>query len=213
MGCGEVAVYDVETKYSHPVMVPPVSKYERSVFIRVKDASGYASEISSSVERTLEKAGYKVELDPSKARFKLLVNVIKFGSGSDEDYLTYLQAIDPKQAANLLIEKNKVRRVQDKTNVYTNDNRRSNWPFAQPKKTDVHIDNVRQEDVVFSRYADRVALLDVEIIGTHGENLYTRVMVGINLRGGLFVSPTAQVIEQGWTRLIQRIALAIGGMF
>lgn len=213
VGCGELSVYDVQTKYSHSVMVPPVSDAQRSVFIRVKDTSGYASEIAYAIEQDLKKSGYKVLTDPALARFKLMVNVIKFGDGTDEDYLTYLKAIDPKQAAQLLIEKNTRRTVVNRTNVYEKDLSASKWPFLQPKKRDAYVDSFQEEEVVYSKYAQRVALADVEIIGTQGESLRTRIMTGVDFRGGLFVSPTPQLSAQAWTRLINRLAAAISNLF
>lgn len=41
-GCGEVQVYDVDTKFSKVIQVEPVSRGRRSVFLRIKDVTGYA---------------------------------------------------------------------------------------------------------------------------------------------------------------------------
>lgn len=212
-GCGEVQVYDVDTKFSEVVHVEPVSQAYKSVFIRIKDMTGYASEVSSAVELKLKSLGYKVVTDPADANFKLLVSVIKFGAGNAQDQITFLQAVDPKEAAELAAEQLKLKRTQRSTNIYEKENPGIfGFPFGQ-RKQDVYADDVAYEETSIRPYADRVGIVDVEVLANNGRNVKTRIMFGVNLRGGFFVSPSYQVDQYGWTRLINRLALAIANIF
>ncbi len=192
-GCGEVQVYDVDTKFSNVVQVEPVSKARRSVFLSIKDVTGYASELATSIDQQLKIEGYTVVADPDTATYKLMVSVIKFGCGTSDDEITYMQAINPSKSAELAIEKNRVKRTRRSANVYEND-------------------EVVEESFIRS-FADRVGIADVEIIKQSGKSLKTRLMVGVNMRGGLFKAAKPEVERFGWTRLIQRLSSAISGMF
>lgn len=156
-GCGEVQVYDVDTKFSNVVHVESVSKGRRSVFLRIKDVTGYASELATSIEQHLITKGYSVVTDPGIATYKLMVNVLKFGGDT------------------------------------------SNGETIKENAT--------------HSFADRVGVADIEIIGLNGKNHKTRLMVGVNIRGGLFKSPTPRIDQQGWTRLIQRLSQAVSSIF
>lgn len=212
-GCGEVQVYDVDTKFSNVIQVEPVSKGRKTVFIRIKDVTGYASELSSAIEANLKNEGYTVVTDPSGATFKLMVNVIKFGQGVSEDQITFMQAIDPAKAAELSIEKNKVKNIRRNTNVYQKENPGYFGSSIGKRKNDVYADDEIVETSSITAFADRTGIADVEIISLNGRNLKTRLMVGVNMRGGVFVSPKPEVDRFGWTRLIQRLALAVSSMF
>jgi hypothetical protein len=212
-GCGEMQVYDVDTKLSNVIQVEPVSKGRKTVFIRIKDITGYASELSSAIELELKNEGYVIVTDPASATFKLMVNVIKFGNGLSEDQITFLQAIDPAKAAELSIEKNKVKTIRRNTNVYEKENPGYfGFPFGK-RKNDVYANDEVIEANSIVAFADRTGIADVEIISINGRTLKTRLMVGVNMRGGLFVSPTPEVDRFGWTRLIQRLAKAVSSMF
>lgn len=212
-GCGEVQVYDVDTKFSNVVQVEPVSKGRRSVFVRIKDVTGHASELATSIEQQLKTEGYSLVADPGIATYKLMINVIKFGGGTSNDEITFMQAIDPAKAAELAIEKNRVKTIRRNTNVYDKKNPGYfNSPYGQ-RKNDTYVDDEIIEESSIRSFADRVGIADVEIISLNGKNLKTRLMVGVNVRGGLFKSPTPEVDRFGWTRLIQRLSQAVSSMF
>jgi hypothetical protein len=213
-GCGgEVQVYDVDTKFSNVIQVEPVSKGRRSVFLRIKDVTGHASELATSIEQQLKTEGYTVVDDPGVATYKLMVNVIKFGGGSSNDEITFMQAINPSKAAELSIEKNKIKTVRRNTNVYDKQNPGYlNFPYGQ-RKNDTYVEDEIVEESSIRSFADRVGIADVEIIGLNGKNLKTRLMVGVNLRGGLFKSAKPEIDRLGWTRLIQRLSQAVSSMF
>ena len=212
-GCGEVQVYDVDTKFSNVVQVEPVSKGRRSVFLRIKDVTGHASELATSIEQQLKTEGYSVVADPEIATYKLLVNVIKFGGGTSDDEITFMQAINPSKAAELAIEKNKIKTVRRNTNVYDKKNSGYfNSPYGQ-RKNDTYVDDEIVEESSIRSFADRVGIAEIEIISLNGKSLKTRLMVGVNVRGGLFKSPTPQIERFGWTRLIQRLSQAVSSMF
>jgi hypothetical protein len=211
-GCGEVQVYDVDTKFSNVIQVEPVSKGRRSVFLRIKDVTGHASELATSIEQQLKTEGYTVVADPGIATYKLMVNVIKFGGGSSNDEITFMQAINPSKAAELAIEKNKIKTIRRNTNVYDKRNPGYfDFPYGQ-RKNDTYVDDEIVEESSIRSFADRVGIADVEIIGL-SKNLKTRLMVGVNLRGGLFKSAKPEVDRLGWTRLIQRLSQAVSSMF
>lgn len=212
-GCGEVQVYDVDTKFSNVIQVEPVSKGRKTVFIRIKDVTGYASELSSAIESRLKNEGYTIITDPSLATFKLMVNVVKFGPGNSEDQIMFMQAIDPAKAAELSIEKNRVKTVRRNTNVYQKENPGYFGSSFGKRKSDVYADDEIVETSSIAAFADRTGIADVEIISLNGRNLKTRLMVGVNMRGGFFVSPKPEVDSFGWSRLIQRLALAVSSMF
>lgn len=213
-GCGEMRVYDVDTKFSQAIQVEPVSNYRKTVFLRIKDVTGYASELATSIEKQLKGEGYTIVTDPGAATFKLMVNVIKFGSGVSDDQITFMQAINPDKAAEMAIEQNKVKTIRRSTNVYEKEkpNRFFRSPFDKRKK-DVYADDEIVEVNTIRYFADRTAIADVEILSTSGRTLKTRLMVGVNIRGGFMVAPTVEVDHFGWTRLIQRLSIAIGSMF
>lgn len=212
-GCGEVQVYDVDTKFSNVIQVEPVSKGRRSVFLRIKDVTGYASELATSIEQQLKTEGYTVVADPGIATYKLMVNVIKFGGGTSNDEITFLQGVDPAAAAALAGERLRSKTIRRNTNVYDKQNPGYfNSPYGQ-RKNDVYVDDEIIEENTFRSFADRVGIADVEIISLNGKNLKTRLMVGVNMRGGLFKSPKPEVDRFGWTRLIQRLSKAVSSMF
>ena len=212
-GCGEVQVYDVDTKFSNVIQVEPVSKGRRSVFLRIKDVTGYASELATSIEQQLKTEGYTVVADPDTATYKLMVNVIKFGGGTSDDEITYMQAINPSKAAELAIEKNRVKTIRRNTNVYDKRNPGYfNSPYGQ-RNNDVYANDEVIEESSIRYFADRVGIADVEIIKHGGKSLKTRLMVGVNMRGGLFKSAKPEVERFGWTRLIQRLSQAVPSMF
>jgi|GEM_PF-2431154 len=212
-GCGEVQVYDVDTKFSNVIQVEPVSKGHKTVFIRIKDVTGYASELSSAIEAKLKNEGYSIVTDPSDATFKLMANVIKFGNGTADDEITFLQGVDPAAAVALAGERMRSKTIRRNTNVYDKKNPGYfNFPYGQ-RKNDTYIDDEIIEENKFRSFADRVGMADIEIISTKGTHLKTRVMVGVNMRGGIFVSPKPDVDRFGWTRLIQRLAFAVSSMF
>jgi hypothetical protein len=212
-GCGEVQVYDVDTKFSNVIQVEPVSKGHKTVFIRIKDVTGYASELSSAIEAKLKNEGYSIVTDPSDATFKLMANVIKFGNGTPDDEITFLQGVDPAAAVALAGERMRSKTIRRNTNVYDKkDPGYFNFPYGQ-RKNDTYIDDEIIEENKFRSFADRVGMADIEIISTKGNHLKTRVMVGVNMRGGIFVSPKPDVDRFGWTRLIQRLAFAVSSMF
>ena len=78
-----------------------------------------------------------------------MVNVIKFGGGTSDDEITYLQAINPSKAAELAIEKNRVRTIRRNTNVYDKKNPGYlNSPFGQ-RNNDVYAnDEVIEESSI-----------------------------------------------------------------
>jgi hypothetical protein len=212
-GCGEVQVYDVDTRFSNVIQVEPVSKGRRSVFLRIKDVTGYASELATSIEQQLKTEGYTVVADPDAATYKLMVNVIKFGGGTSDDEITYMQAINPSKAAELAIEKNRVKTIRRNTNVYDKKNQGCfNSPYGQ-RNNDVYANDEVIEESSIRYFADRVGIADVEIIKQGGKSLKTRLMVGVNMRGGLFKSAKPEVERFGWTRLIQRLSQAVSSMF
>ncbi|MCP5322657.1 MAG: hypothetical protein H6492_01430 [Candidatus Paracaedibacteraceae bacterium] len=214
IGCGEMHVYDVDTKFSEAIQVEPVSNYRKTVFLRIKDVTGYASELATSIEKQLKSEGYTIVMDPGSATFKLMVNVIKFGQGVSDDQITFMQAINPAKAAELAIEQNKVKTIRRSTNIYEKEKPAYflNSPFDKRKK-DVYADDEVVEVNTIRTFADRTAIADVEILSTSGRILKTRLMVGVNIRGGFMVAPTVEVDHFGWTRLIQRLSTAIGSMF
>ncbi len=212
-GCGEVQVYDVDTKFSQIIQVEPVSELQKTVFIRVKDVTGYASEVASSVEAKIKALGYRIVTDPADATFKLLITVVKFGAGSAQDQITFMQAVDPKAAAELAAEQVKVRHVQRSTNVYEKKNPGLFSSNFGERKSDVYGDDVTYEKTSIRTFADRVGIIDIDVLANSGRDLKSRVMVGVNMRGGLFVAPTESVNQWGWTRLIERLSLAISGAF
>ncbi|MDP3935654.1 MAG: complement resistance protein TraT [Alphaproteobacteria bacterium] len=212
-GCGDIQVYDVDTKFSNVIQVEPVSKGRRSVYLRIKDVTGHASELATSIEQQLKTEGYYVVTDPGIATYKLMINVIKFGGGTSNDEITFMQAIDPAKAAELAIQKNRIKTIRRNTNVYEKKN--SGYfhsPYGQ-RKNDRYVDDEIIEESSIRSFADRVGIADIEIISLNGKNLKTRLMVGVNMRGGLFQSPTPEVDRHGWTRLIQRLTLAVSSMF
>lgn len=212
-GCGEVQVYDVDTRFSNVVQVEPVSKGRRSVFLRIKDVTGYASELATSIEQQLKTEGYTVVADPDAATYKLMVSVIKFGCGTSDDEITYMQAINPSKAAELAIEKNRVKTIRRNTNVYdTKNTGYFSSPYGQ-RNNDVYATDEVVEESAIRSFADRVGIADVEIIKHGGKSLKTRLMVGVNMRGGLFKAPKPEIERFGWTRLIQRLSQAVSSMF
>jgi hypothetical protein len=212
-GCGEVQVYDVDTRFSNVVQVEPVSKGRRSVFLRIKDVTGYASELATSIEQQLKTEGYTVVADPDAATYKLMVSVIKFGYGTSDDEITYMQAINPSKAAELAIEKNRVKTIRRNTNVYdTKNTGYFSSPYGQ-RNNDVYATDEVVEESAIRSFADRVGIADVEIIKHGGKSLKTRLMVGVNMRGGLFKAPKPEIERFGWTRLIQRLSQAVSSMF
>lgn len=212
-GCGDVQVYDADTKFSNVIQVEPVSKGRRSVYLRIKDVTGHASELATSIEHELQAEGYSLVTDPGIATYKIMINVIKFGGGTSNDEITFMQAINPAKAAELAIEKNRVKTIRRNTNVYDKKNPGYfHSPYGQ-RKNDTYVDDEIVEESSFRSFADRVGMADVEIITFNRKNLKTRLMVGVNMRGGLFKSPTPEVDRLGWTRLIQRLALAVSSMF
>lgn len=211
-GCGEVQVYDVDTKFSNVIQVEPVSKGRRSVYVRIKDVTGHASELATSIEQQLKTEGYSLVTDPDHATYKLMVNVIKFGGGTSDDEITFLQGVDPAAAAALAGERMRSKTIRRNTNVYDKRNPGYfNTPYGQ-RKNDMYVDDEIIEENTFRSFADRVGMADIEIISAKAR-LKTRLMVGVNMRGGLFKSPTPEVDRHGWTRLIQRLSKAISTMF
>lgn len=171
------------------------------------------SELATSIEQQLKTEGYSVVADPDTATYKLMVNVIKFGGGTSDDEITFMQAINPAKAAELAIEKNKVKTVRRNTNVYDKSNPGYfNSPYGQRNNDVYATDEVIEESTIRS-FADRVGIADVEIIKHGGKSLKTRLMVGVNMRGGLFKSAKPEVERFGWTRLIQRLSQAVSSMF
>ncbi|MBH1989755.1 MAG: hypothetical protein I8H80_01085 [Alphaproteobacteria bacterium] len=156
-GCGDVQVYDVDTKFSNVIRVEPVSKGRRSVFLRIKDVTGHASELATSLEQHLKTKGYSVVADPGIATYKLMVTIIKFGDDTSNGQI---------------VEESSIR-----------------------------------------SFADRVGIAEVEITNLSGRSIKTRLMVGVNMRGGLFKAPTPQVEQFAWTRLIHRLSQAVSRMF
>ncbi len=212
-GCGEVKVYDVDTRFSSVVQVEPVSKAHKTVFIRIKDITGHASELSSVIEQQLKGEGYVVVADPEAATFKLMVTVVKFGGGTSNDEITFMQAIDPAKAAELSIEKNRVRTIRRNANAYNKQHPGMiNNPYGQ-RSNDTYVDDTVIEESSIRSFAHRVAIADIEVISKQGRNQKTRVMVGVNMLGGLFVDPKPDVDRFGWTRLIQRLAAAVVSIF
>lgn len=212
-GCGEVQVYDVDTRFSNVIQVEPVSKGRRSVFLRIKDVTGYASELATSIEQQLKTEGYTVVADPDAATYKLMVSVIKFGYGTSDDEITYMQAINPSKASELAIEKNRVKTIRRNTNVYDKKNTGYfNSPYGQ-RNNDVYATDEVVEESAIRSFADRVGIADVEIIKHGGKSLKTLLMVGVNMRGGLFKAPKPEIERFGWTRLIQRLSYAVSSMF
>lgn len=212
-GCGDVQVYDVDTKFSNVIQVEPVSKTFKTVFLRIKDVTGYASELASEIEAQLKREGYTLVDDPEAAKFKLMVNVMKFGQGTSEDQLTFMQAINPLKAAELSVEKNKIRTVRRNVNVYQKDKPGYfNVPYGK-QKNEVYAEDELTEESTIKAFADRVGIAEVEIVLPKGNHLKTRLMVGVNLRGGIFASPTPVIDRLGWTRLIHKLAVAIVSMF
>lgn len=212
--CGDVNVYDVDTKFSQAIHVEPVTKSRKTVYVRIRDLTGYASELATSIESQLKREGYRLVADPSDANFKLMVNVIKFGTGNSEDQITFMQAVAPEKAAQLSIEKNKVRNIRRNTNVYQKKDPYGffHTPYGQ-RNNDIYADDEIIEHTSIAPYADRTGIADIEIINTNGRHLKTRLMVGVNLRGGLFAEPKPEVDHWGWNRLIQRFAQAVSSMF
>lgn len=213
-GCGEVQVYDVDTKIAHTIHVEPASKSRRTIYLRIKDITGHASELATMIETQLKSEGYTVIAEPDLANFKLMVNVINFGFGTSNDETTYLQGVDPSAAAVLAAEHLKSKNIRRNTNVYNKANPGYfNSPYDK-RKDDIYVDDSFVEETSIRYFADRVGIADVEIVSTKtGKSLKTRLMAGVNVRGGLFKSPTPQVDQFGWERLIQRLSQAIVSMF
>lgn len=213
-GCGEVQVYDVDTKIAHTIQVEPVSKSRRTVYLRIKDVTGHASELATMIEAELKSEGYTVIAEPDLATFKLMVNVIKFGGGTSNDEITYLQGVDPAAAAVLAAEQLKSKSVRRNTNVYDKANPGYfNSPYGK-RKNDTYIEDGFVEETSIRYFADRVGIADVEVISARtGKAQKTRLMAGVNVRGGLFKSPTPQVDQFGWVRLLQRLSKAVVSIF
>lgn len=213
-GCGEVQVYDVDTKIAHTIQVEPVSKPRKTVYLRIKDVTGHASELATMIESELKTEGYSVIAEPDLATFKLLVNVIKFGDGTTNDEVAYLQGVDPAAAAALAAEQLKSVNIRRNTNVYDKAHPGYfNSPYGR-RKNDTYIEDSFVEETSIRYFADRVGIADVEIINARtGKAKKTRLMAGVNVRGGLFKSPTPQVDHFGWVRLLQRLSKAVGSMF
>lgn len=217
-GCGEVQVYDVDTKIAHTIQVEPVSKSRRTVYLRIKDVTGHASELATMIESQLKSEGYTVIAEPDLATFKLMVNVIKFGGGTANDEVTYLQGVDPAAAAALAAalaaEQLKSKSVRRNTNVYSQANPGYfNSPYGK-RKNDTYIEDSFVEETSIRYFADRVGIADVEVISARtGKTQKTRLMAGVNVRGGLFKSPTSQVDQFGWVRLLQRLSKAVVSIF
>lgn len=211
-GCGEVQVYDVDTKFSNVIQVEPVSRGRRSVFLRIKDVTGHASELATSIEQQLKTEGYTVVADPDAATYKLMVNVIKFGGGTSDDEITFLQRVDSAAAAALAGERLRSKTIRRNTNVYDKKNPGYfSSPYGQ-RNNDVYVSDEFIEESTFRSFADRVGIADVEIISAKSR-LKTRVMVGVNMRGGLFKAPAPEIDQRGWIRLIQRLSQAVSSMF
>lgn len=213
-GCGEVQVYDVDTKIAHTIQVEPVSKSRKTVYLRIKDVSGHASELATMIENQLKTEGYSVIAEPEQATFKLMVNVIKFGGGTANDEITYLQGVDPAAAAALAAEQLKSKNIRRSTNVYSKANPGHYSSSYGKRKDDIYVEDSYVEETYIRYFADRVGIADVEIVNARtGKTQKTRLMAGVNVRGGLFKSPTPQVDQFGWVRLLQRLSFAIGSMF
>lgn len=213
-GCGEVQVYDVDTEIAHTIQVEPVSKSRRTVYLRIKDVTGHASELATMIESELKSEGYTLIADPDLATFKLLVNVIKFGDGTANDEVAYLQGVDPAAAAVLAAEQLKSINIRRNTNVYDKTNPGYfNSPYGK-RKNDTYIEDSFVEETSIRYFADRVGIADVEVINARtGKTQKTRLMAGVNLRGGLFKSAAPMVDQHGWVRLLQRLSKAVGSMF
>ncbi len=213
-GCGDVQVYDVDTKIAHTIQVEPISNSRKTVYIRIKDVTGHASELATMIENQLKTEGYKVIAEPDLATFKLMVNVIKFGVGTSNDEITYLQGVDPAAAAALAAEQVKSKNIRRNTNVYSKEKPNFfNSPYGK-RKDDIYVEDSVVEETYIRYFADRVGIADVEIVNSRtGKAQKTRIMAGVNVRGGLFKSATPQVDQFGWVRLLQRLSFAVGTMF
>lgn len=204
-GCGEIRVYDADVKLSHTIqIVEPVANSKKAIFLRIKDITGSASELASAIEIDLQKDGYSIVTDPSAATFKLMINIIKFGTGTPEDQITFMQAVDPKTASEVTKERYSVKTIRRYTELF-------------PGQRMLHPHIVGDKEVIettsITPFADRTAIADVEVIDAKDHHLKTRLMVGVNMRGGFLISPTPHVDQAGWTRLIQRLSRAIASIF
>jgi hypothetical protein len=206
-GCGVVNVYDVDTKFSNVVRAAPVANAKKTIYMRVRDVTGHASELATYLSNDLKHEGYTVVADPSLATFKLMVNIIKFGNGTEEDQITFIQAIDPKVAADLSKEKYSVKTVR-------HEKRMSKHYHHRVSNKDVFgNEEIVVERVSMPAFADRVAIVDVEILNPDSKSLRSRIMAGVNLRGGFLISTHPETEHQAWTRLIQRLSIAIASLF
>lgn len=79
--------------------------------------------------------------EPDLATFKLLVHVIKFGGGTSNDEITYLQGVDPAAAAALAAEQIKSKNIRRNTNVYTKEKPNYfNSPYGK-RKEDIYVED------------------------------------------------------------------------
>ncbi len=88
-GCGSVSLKDVAPKLSQKIRLDRVPKHQKTVYLRIQDESGNATDIATSIQIGLDRKGYSTVPDGDPATYKLFVKILKFSEGSPSDYPTY----------------------------------------------------------------------------------------------------------------------------
>ncbi|MGB6327502.1 MAG: complement resistance protein TraT [Halarcobacter sp.] len=81
-----------QTKMSESIFLEPVAAKEQIIYFKIRSTSDENLNIAEKLEAELEKKGFKVTQDPSKANFMIQANLLKVGEIDENEQRNYLGA-------------------------------------------------------------------------------------------------------------------------
>ena len=82
----------IKTKMTKTIFLEPTSPRQQIVYFKFKNTSDEQLQITNEVEKALEKKGFKITHDPTKANFVIQANLLKIGQVDLNEQKNYLNA-------------------------------------------------------------------------------------------------------------------------